>query len=65
MCVCVCLIFNISNLDNLQTAWDIDMKIGTPVKQLQPFNCDYFMIINARFVVLWNFKFFENFLKIV
>ena len=28
--------------DNLWTAWDIDMKFATPVKQSLPFNLDYF-----------------------
>ena len=42
VCVCVCPIFNVSNPDNSSTAWDIDMKFDTPVKQPQPFNRDYF-----------------------
>ena len=40
-CVRVCPIFNFSNPDNSYTAWDIDMKFSTPVKQSQPFNCNY------------------------
>ena len=36
------------------------MKFGTPVKQSQPFNRDYFMTIDARFVILWDFEFFEK-----
>ena len=43
--VCMCPIFNVCNLDNSQdinTSWDINMKFGTPVKQSQPFNRDYF-----------------------
>ena len=32
--------FKLSNPDNSRTAWDIDMKIGTPVKQSQTFNFD-------------------------
>ena len=35
------------------------MKFSTPVKQLQPFNRDY-MTIDARFVILWDFEFFEK-----
>ena len=42
VCVRVCPIFNVSNPDNSWMAWDIDMKFGTPVKQSQPFNRDYF-----------------------
>ena len=46
MCVCACVrmcpIFNVLNPDNSQTAGDINMKFGTPVKQSQPFNRDYF-----------------------
>ena len=43
------------------------MKFGTLVKQSQPFNRDYyiFMGIEARFVILWDFEFFENFLEII
>ena len=40
--VCVCPIFNLLNPDNSQTAWDIDMKFGTPLKQSQSFNRDCF-----------------------
>ena len=46
MCVCACVsmcpIFNVWNPDNSETAWDIDMKFGTLVKQSQYFNRDYF-----------------------
>ena len=46
VCVCACVfmcpIFNIWNPDNSCTAWDIDMKFGTLVKQSQHFNRDYF-----------------------
>ena len=46
MCVCVCVrvcpISNPSNPDNSLTAWDMDLKFGTPVKQSQPSNRDYF-----------------------
>ena len=38
----VCSIFNVSNPNNSSTAWDINTKFGTPVKQSQPFNRDYF-----------------------
>ena len=41
VCVRVCPIFNVWNPDN-SYAWNIDMKFGTPVKQSQPFNRDYF-----------------------
>ena len=53
-------IFNVSNLDNSWTAWDIDMEFGTSVKQSQPFNRTIFMSIDARFVILWDFEFFEK-----
>ena len=37
------------------------MKFDTPVKQLQPFNYDYFLdTIDARFMILWDFEFFEK-----
>ena len=42
MYVCMCPIFNVWNPDNSLTAWDINMKFGTPVKQSQPFNRDSF-----------------------
>ena len=46
VCVCACVrvgaIFNVSNPDNSQKAWDIDIKFNTPVKQSQPFIRDYF-----------------------
>ena len=44
----MCPFFNVSNPDNSQTARDIDMKFGTPVKQSQPFNRDlwFYGILN-------------------
>ena len=30
------------------------------MKQLQPFNRDYFHNNDARFVILWDFEFFEK-----
>ena len=38
VCMRVCVIFNVSNF----MTWAIDMKFGTPVKQSQRFNLDYF-----------------------
>ena len=46
VCVCTwvraCPIFNVLNTNNSYTAWDINMKFGTPVKQSQPFDRGYF-----------------------
>ena len=38
MYVCVCVCVYVSDFQ----AWDTNMKFGTPVKQSQPFNRDYF-----------------------
>ena len=40
--------------------YNINIKLGKPVKQSQPFNRDFFMTIDARFVLLWDFEFFEK-----
>ena len=48
MCVCVrvcawvCVQFSTFQTPITQTAWEIDMKFGTPVKQGHPFNRNYF-----------------------
>ena len=58
VCVRVCPIFNILIPDNSWTSWDIDMKFGTPVKQSQPFNRDYFhdnWCPICDFMVFWIF----------
>ena len=60
VCVRVYLIFNVSKPENSQTAWDIDMKFGTPVKQSQPFNRDYF---HDNWCPIFDFMGFWDFLK--
>ena len=56
VCVRVCPIFNVSNPNNSQTAWDINMKFGTQWSNYNPI----FMAIDVWFVILWDFEFFEK-----
>ena len=61
VCVCACSTFKFSNHYTLQTAWDIELKFGTAVKQSRPFYRDDF---HDNWFSIWNFMGFWIFWKI-